>query len=206
MFSKASERKASVDKPLNLREQRFVLEYLIDNDAERAALAAGYAPSTARSNAFMWTSSDKQKPHVFIAIQEAQSRTFDRLELNAERVQDELAKIAFASLGSFFKIGADGQPFFDLRDVDSNDLAALSEVYTELVVEGRGENAQTIRKTKIKLHCKLDALEKLARRLRFYREEQKDHASAFSQWFADLQARGSKAPLRRDPGSYEADG
>jgi phage terminase small subunit len=39
------------DKPLDAREQRFVDEYLIDLDPRRAALAAGYSATMARTKA-----------------------------------------------------------------------------------------------------------------------------------------------------------
>ncbi|MCP5086737.1 MAG: hypothetical protein GY952_08055, partial [Rhodobacteraceae bacterium] len=62
-------------KKLDPREKRFVEEYIIDLNAKRAAIAAGYAETTADVRAHGWVSQSKSgnfyKPHVAAAIKSA---------------------------------------------------------------------------------------------------------------------------------------
>jgi len=75
------------DKRFDAREQRFVEEYLIDLDPKRAALAAGYAASTADIKSYGWVSNSKStKPHVFAAIIDALAARSERTQITADRV------------------------------------------------------------------------------------------------------------------------
>jgi hypothetical protein len=83
-------------------------------------------------------------------------------------------------------------------------LDALLEISTETVLErdGTDENGNAtfsqVRKTKIKLHDKLAALEKLARYTGIYDKETKKSAGAIVDAISDIQSPMSKAPIRRD--------
>ncbi len=185
-------------KRLNARDTIFVDEYCIDLDAKRAAIEAGYSESVAAKKAYSWVGQGGSKPHVYAAIQDRMRKTCDRLQLTAERIEDELMKIAFGSMRNFIRIDDEGQPQIDLTRTDDRNLDALAEVSTEIVLEGKGEEKQRVRKTRIKLHSKLDALEKLAQRVRFYKDAESDKSDFLVQTFAEIWARGSKAPIRRD--------
>ena len=176
-----------------------MLEYITDLNADRAAVAAGYAKATAASNAFRWVSDPKVKPHVYSAVQARLAKVAAKLEITAERIEAELAKVAFGSMRRFITINADGMPVIDLTDTPDDDLDALAEVSTETVLEGQGSDDKShVRKTRIKLHSKLDALEKLAQRHGFYKARDADRANAIAQIFEGIWDRGSKAPIRRD--------
>ncbi len=56
----------------------------------------------------------------------------------------------------------------DLSALPDDGTKIIQELTQEEWVEGRGKNAARVRKTKIKLYIKLDALEKLARHLKLY--------------------------------------
>lgn len=197
MAGKANKR-GDKTKPLDVRERLFVLEYLTDLSAERAAIAAGYSHATARSNAFRWVSDPEVKPHVYAEIQRRLSKVAKKLDITLERVEEEIAKVAFASMRQFVTIDGDGQPRINLSDTDAASLDALSEVATETVIEGDPKAPTFVRKTRIKLHSKLDALEKLAQRHGFYKARDADRADAIAAIFLGIWDRGSKAPIRRD--------
>lgn len=79
-------------KPLTAQEVKFVDEYLQDLKPERAAIAAGYSKTTARTSSFQWVRKDAQnkKPHVLAEIMrrtEANSRAAD---LNQQEILSEL--------------------------------------------------------------------------------------------------------------------
>ena len=148
---------------LTAKQERFVAEYLIDLNATQAAIRAGYSAKTA----------DKQgsqllgKTSIAAAIQEAQSKRSARTEITQDRVLQELARIGFADIRKAVAWGSapdgaideNGEPALypvDLKpssEVDDETAAAISEV--SLTAQG----------VKLKMHDKLNALDKIARHL-----------------------------------------
>ena len=72
------------------RQARFVAEYLIDLNATKAAIRAGYSKKTAYSQG------QRLLKNVEVASQVADKtgKRLDRLEISADRVLQELAKLA----------------------------------------------------------------------------------------------------------------
>ena len=132
------------------KQRRFVQEYLVDLNATQAAIRAGYAAKNA----------DVQGPRLLgnvriqAALQEAIGRREKRTEITADRVLNELAKIAFSDLTDFVEFGPEG---IKIKPSDQVDGAALSEV-SEMVTMA----ATT---TSVKLHPKMRALELLCKHL-----------------------------------------
>lgn len=132
------------------KQRRFVQEHLVDLNATQAAIRAGYSAKTA----------DVQGPRLLgnvriqEAIQEAMSRREKRTEITADRVLNELAKIAFSDLTDFVEFGPDG---IKIRPSDKVDGAVLSEV-SEMITKGASV-------TSVKLHSKMKALELLCKHL-----------------------------------------
>ena len=79
-------------KPLTMREQAFVREYLCNLNGTQAAIRAGYskrsAASIARENLI--------KPHILAALQEQIKARFERLEINADDLIRRAATIMMA--------------------------------------------------------------------------------------------------------------
>jgi len=183
---------------LNIKQEAFCSEYLVDLNATQAAIRAGYSKKTAGSQGFDLL----KKPEIEARIAELMAVRGKRTEITADRVVQELAKIAFATMRAFVNVDEFGQPQIDLSGTDDDQLDALAEVQTETVVEqsGRGDQKQTdvIRKTKIKLHDKLGALRELAEHTGVFDKSNAKKADALSAAFQEIFARGSKAPIRRD--------
>jgi phage terminase small subunit len=80
------------------RQRRFIEEYLIDLNSRQAAIRAGYSARTAAAAGARLLS------HVNIrqAIAARQKRQLDRAELSATRVLEELRRLAFIDMQSFF--------------------------------------------------------------------------------------------------------
>lgn len=79
---------------MTAKDQRFVAEYLACLDPTKAALAAGFAATTARTKAYMWVSSRKTKPAVFDAIRAGFTKTTDKLARDSEGVITNLWRMA----------------------------------------------------------------------------------------------------------------
>lgn len=167
---------------LTHKQQRFITAYLRTGNATQAAIEAGYSERSAYAIGY----ENLNKPEIFAEIEGFFQR---ELDLSYDRVRREFAALGAASIRDVLswgvgkvKIGfdADGkrlapsdimdavmvmeveEPF--VRPLNSADLpahiaAAVSEV--SLGKEG----------FKIKMHSKLDALDKLAKMLGYYAPE-----------------------------------
>jgi phage terminase small subunit len=153
---------------LTAKQQAFVAEYLIDFNATQAAIRAGYSKKTAEVQGY----ENLRKPNIAEAIAAAQAARAERTQITADMVVQELAKIGFANMADYLSTGAD--PHIDLSTLTPDQAAAISEVWTE---EVGGGDAPMILKRKIKLHSKLDALDKLARHLGIYEKDNRQAAA-----------------------------
>ena len=84
---------------MNERERRFCEEYLVDLCAKRAALRAGYTPSTA-DNASLWIHpGHPRKPELRAEIDRRVAERAQRIQISGDRVVQGLANIAFDEEG-----------------------------------------------------------------------------------------------------------
>lgn len=75
---------------LTAKQERFVAEYLVDGNATRAAIAGGYSERTAaRIGSELLT-----KPNVKAALDAGRKRLAEKLELTAEKVLADIARVA----------------------------------------------------------------------------------------------------------------
>ena len=91
----------SSDK-LTAKEARFVEEYLVDGNATRAAIRAGYAPASARQPA----SRKLSKADIAAEIAAARQKTSERNEYQVDDFVHELLELLGADLADLFD--ADG--------------------------------------------------------------------------------------------------
>ena len=91
---------SSKAKLLTPKQQAFVREYLIDLNATQAAIRAGYSPKTANaSGPRLLVNVGVQK-----AIAEAKSDRVKSLEITAERILLEYARVGFADVRSIASV------------------------------------------------------------------------------------------------------
>jgi len=83
---------------LDDREAMFVLEYLKDLRVERAAMAAGYAATVAKTHAYTWVRDTKVKPKVYAAVQHALALRRDQMQITADMVVSRLKALAYADM------------------------------------------------------------------------------------------------------------
>jgi phage terminase small subunit len=137
------------------RQQRFVSEYLIDLNATQAAIRAGYSAKAADREGSRLLS----KPEIAIQIAAGKSRQLESAELTAARVLEELRRLAFIDLRSFFDAAGNFKPIAELTPEQGAALAGF-EVIKKNATAGDGL-VDTIHKFKV---CdKTRALDMLAR-------------------------------------------
>lgn len=162
----------NTERNLTNRERVFVDEYMVDLDPKRAALAAGYSETMARSKAYQWVSNSKAKPHVYEAVLKAQEERSERTLIAADRVLLEYSKIGYSDIRKVVQwcrntnselFNQDGDKVecpenivevLPSAEIDDDAAAAISEI--SVTKDG------TI---KIKMYNKLAALDALARHL-----------------------------------------
>lgn len=148
-------------------ERIFVDAYIATDDPRGAALTA--FQKTPMPNLIRGTNGDVRameylkRPLIQAAIAERLKEIAARLEISAEKTVQEIAKVAYANMGDYVTINDDGVPEVDFSNISYDQMAAVAEITSEEVVEGRGNDAKLIRKTKFKLHDKMNGLEKLVR-------------------------------------------
>ena len=90
-------------------------------------------------------------------------RNRKRFAVSYDRVLEEIAKIAFANVGSYLEIREDGSMAFDFREVGLDELAAIGKVTVETYVDGSGDDAREVKRVRVEPYNKLAALEALMR-------------------------------------------
>ena len=143
-------------------QQRFVDEYLTDLNATQAAIRAGYSATTARFIGY----ENLTKPYIAEAIAARQQALQAACAVTQERVVTELAHVGFADMSTYMRWGGDG-----VRLKDSASLTPAQRRVVAEVSETTTEHGGTIR---LKLHNKLQALEKLGEHLGLWKGAQAD--------------------------------
>lgn len=141
---------------LTPKQRRFVAEYLMDLNGTQAAIRAGYSKRTA---AFI-AAENLKKPYIAREIQKAMDERAERTGVSAERVLQEIARIAFFDLRKAFNPDGSLRPISDMDDETAAVVASLD--VTELL---DGDGMPTGRLKKIRFADKLGALTLLARHL-----------------------------------------
>ncbi len=135
------------------RQRRFVEEYLVDLNATQAAMRAGYTARSAKDHGYRLL----KNPAVAAAVAKAQAKRAARTRVSADRVVTELAKVAFGDPRRLLSWGPGGVVLRDSSELTEAEAALVSEV-SETRTAGGGTR-------KVKLHCKLSALNALGKHL-----------------------------------------
>lgn len=152
---------------LTPKQQRFVEEYLIDLNATKAAIRAGYSEKTAKEIG----SENLTKPNIAKAIQEAQNKRAERTEITQDMVLQELAKIGFSNMLDYMTKTDSGDLVPDFSTLTRDQAAAISEITVETYTEGRGEDAEEVKRVKFKLGDKRAALVDMGRHLGMFKDK-----------------------------------
>lgn len=152
----------AINVPLNnVRHERFCQQYIVDLAGSKSAVRAGYSVKSAGSIATALLARPDIKARVAV-LQEASRK---RLEITADRIRNELAKLAFSNMADYTSVTEEGEYLgVNLAEIDRDTMAAVSSLETETVIDPSDPyKKRTIQKNKIKLHDKRGALDSLAK-------------------------------------------
>ncbi len=150
-------------------QRRFVDEYMLDCNAMAAGVRAGYSAKTINSGGPKLLTI----PAVKAEIERRQATLSKKAEIKAEQVIAEFVKVGMANMGDYVEVDADGNVRLKLDKLPREAWAAVGEITQEEYTDGRGEDARPVKRTKFKLHPKIDALNSLAKHLGMFVERQK---------------------------------
>ena len=143
--------------PLTPKQAIFVKEYLIDKNASRAALAAGYSAKTAPSIG----AENLMKPQIKEAIDSALKAQAKRLDISADRVLLEITRLALADISRAYD---DKGELLPIQQIPEDLRRAIASTETEEIYEGFGKERVNVGQLrKIKWHDKPRSLEMLAK-------------------------------------------
>jgi len=132
----------------------FADEYLVDRNATAAAKRAGY--SSPRNAGYRVL----HHPEVQKYIKGQEAKLASKLEITAERVLKEVARIAFSDITDYVDVENNSVKIKNFSGLDEDKARAVASV------------KQSIEVTEFKLHDKVAALDKLCRHLGLYKEKE----------------------------------
>lgn len=147
-------------KKLTGKQQRFIEEYLIDLNATQAAIRAGYSKKCAEVQGH----ENLRKPNIAQAIAYAKEKRSVRTQVTADRVIEELAKLAFSNIKNLYDEKGDLLSVHELGD----EVAASLQEVTEDSLKGGDDGSVTTVRRKYKLSDKKASLELLGRHLSIF--------------------------------------
>jgi phage terminase small subunit len=141
---------------LTPKQAAFIDEFACDMNATQAAIRAGYSAKTAKEQATRLLSN----VHVSAAIAEKRADRSERTGITADRVLQELARVAFFDIRKLLNDDGAMKP---LSELDDDTAAAIAGIDLTELRDGEGTPVGMLKK--IKIADKLVALDKLARNL-----------------------------------------
>lgn len=168
------------------RREVFAAEYARTGDRVAAAEAAGYNATADAANAHL------QHPAVRQKVAELNKAKMEAAGITAQRVMQELGRIAFLDIRKLFDAEGNLKP---VHQLDDDTAAAVASVDMETHWVGRGENAVPVSVKKVRTVDKMASLNLLAKHFKLVGDEG-DGVNALASALAD---RLRSARRRADP-------
>ncbi len=151
---------------LTIKQAMFCQEYLVDFNATKAAVRAGYSEATAKVIAC----ENLTKPYIKEKIDKLIKLREKRTEITADRVLVELSKIGFADIREIFTSSG---ALINASELPSDIAAAVNSIEVVTKMSEKDEEGNVIPEYthKIKLNDKKGALELMGKHLGLYTDK-----------------------------------
>jgi phage terminase small subunit len=150
---------------LTPKQKLFIREYCRDLNATRAAIAAGYSENGAavQGNRLL------RNAKISSEIAELTAKTCTKLEISAEKVLQELARLAFLDPRNFYDANGARR---NGTELDDDTAACIAGMVVEDIFRGRGsDQKKTGTCLRIKFADKGANLERLGRYLKLFTDK-----------------------------------
>lgn len=162
-------------KRLSYRQQRFVAEYVKDQNAGPACIRAGYTKHASRRVGCALLKNLAIKD----AIQKRLKRINDKCEVTAEKVVRELWRVGNANIAGLFNENGGFRSLSEMTEDQQHIIAAIDE---DELFEGLGHDRKKVGVTKkVRLWDKVRALEILARKFKLLTDKM-EHSFDADAW------------------------
>ncbi|MCU1286401.1 MAG: hypothetical protein JWO13_2751 [Acidobacteriales bacterium] len=149
-----------MSKSLEPKQARFVEEYMLDLNATKAALRAGYSARTANKIGSQLLG----KTRIREAIAQSMEARSKRTQHSADAVIRELSYIGYANMMDYMTITPTGEAFVDFSKLTREQAAAIQEITIDEAAGGAGDGRrEKVQRTRFKLADKRGALELLGK-------------------------------------------
>ena len=155
-------RDQKVSLSVHQRRTRFIKEFLVDRNATRAAIAAGYSENGASVTGTRLLADTK----IRTAIEKANDKINVKLDVTVERITLELARLAYYDPGEYWNEDGSAKEFHELNEDARRAIAGfeMAELFT-----GTGDKRNLAGYVKkFKLADKGLNLERLGRHLQMF--------------------------------------
>jgi phage terminase small subunit len=161
-------------KDLTKRQRLFIAEYLVDLNATRAAIAAGYSKNGAEARGSELLRISKVSEEIDRKV----NKKLEKLDISADRILNELARIGFADPRKLFN--SDGSPK-DLTALDDDTAATVASFEAVELFDGSQGDQKHVTGLvkKVKQADKIRALELLGKYRKLFTDKV-EHAGKFS--------------------------
>lgn len=183
----------SAQEEMSRQQWLFLVEYLVDRDYVRAALAAGYSESTASSQQLL------EAPLVKKYLERANREILKQYDLTAERIKQEVACIALRDAIDF--VDEAGNLVTDVRKLPPQARRCIDSIKQKrrrYMTDDGEEREET--ETELKLVSKATGLDMAMKHLGMYAEEKHAHEHTHKLDWDDLYTKPVK-PANVIPGS-----
>jgi phage terminase small subunit len=154
-------------KELSPQQRLFANEYLVDHNAQEAAIRAGYS----KRSAAQLGSQLLKMPKIKALIAKEQEKRGRRTEATADRVLAELACLGFSDIRRLFTDKGALKPVTELDDITAASISSIEVVAKPGGVDADG-NTEIEHVHKIKLWDKNSALANMAKHFNMFLEHE----------------------------------
>ena len=137
------------------KQERFVSEYLVDLNATQAAIRAGYSKKTANEIG----AENLAKRSISEAIAAKTAKQLEKVDLSAERVLEEMRRLALGDVRGLFDESGDLKPLHTLTEAQ----AAMIGGFEVVIKNAKAGDGHTDTIHKVKVWDKTRALEMLGK-------------------------------------------
>ncbi|WP_440997654.1 terminase small subunit [Arhodomonas sp. SL1] len=176
------------------KQEAFAREYLVDLNASQAAIRAGYSLKTAGQVGHQLLG----KPAVAERIAELKAERERRLEVNADTVVRELARIGLMDPRKLFH--ADGTPRA-VTELDDATAAAIHSLEVARIGNSEVEVGQVL---KYRLSDKVAALDKLMKHFGMYEQDNRQRGDPMREFLEAIAQAPESTPAGRIKASEAA--
>lgn len=155
------------------QQKHFCIEYMKDFNGRQAAIRAGYSQRAAKEQACRLLTN----ANVAIFLGTLKAKASETHKVLSGIIVDELTRIGFSDIRNFIESGNTVKDISQLPPELTTCIESIKKTETEF---GDGKTKGKKTSIYIKLHSKIEALEKLARYVGLYEKDNRQRAAVIN--------------------------